>query len=156
MTRHCIPDEERPLDARDVVNDPYYCEKAVSRLERKRVVQNFNREQIRGWAEWLIREKIAREIIADGVSVKIEKFGVKTVYNDADDQKPVRFGVTASYTRTPFCGCSKYVTANTVEEAVADVMKSVDWVLRSITPYTKKERPPEGMRQEPIQYDLAL
>lgn len=156
MTHHYIPDDEKFLDASDVLHDPYYCEKYVSRLERKRVVQDFNREQIRGWAEYIIREKIEREVIADGVSVKIEKFGVKTVYNNADDQKPIRFDLTASYTRTPFCGCSKYVTTATVEEAVTEVMKSVDWVLRNILPYTKKERPPEGMRQEPVQFDLAL
>jgi len=35
-------------------------------------------------------------------------------------------------------------------------MKSVDWVLRSISPNQKKERPPEGINQEPVQFDLAL
>lgn len=156
MMRHCIPDDDAPLDARAILHDPNYCEKWASRNERKRVVQNFSREQVRGWAEYIIREKIERELVADGVSIEIKSFGMKTVYNDANDQKPVRFSVNASYTRTPCCGCGQLVTADTVEEAVAEVMKSVDWVLRSISPNQKKERPPEGINQEPVQFDLAL
>ncbi len=154
--RHCIPDDDAPLDVYTMLHDPNYNEKMDSRLERKRIVQNFSREQVRGVAEYLIREKIERELVADGVSVQIKDFGAKTVYNDANDQKPIRFSVNASYTRTPCCGCGQLVRTDTVEEAVAEVMKSVDWVLRNISPTQKKERPPEGINQEPVQFDLTL
>ncbi len=154
--RHCIPDDDGPLDVYTMLHDPNYNEKMDSRLERKRIVQNFSREQVRGVAEYLIREKIERELVADGVRIEIKSFGMKTVYNDANDQKPIRFSVNASYTRTPCCGCGQLVRTDTVEEAVAEVMKSVDWVLRNISPTQKKERPPEGINQEPVQFDLAL
>lgn len=154
-TQHYVPDEEQ-LNARAVIDDIHYVEKLISRQERKHFAQDFPRGLIREWAELLIRERIEREVCLEGVHVKIHKFDMKTVYNNADDQKPIRFSCDADYRKPPYCGCGCLVRVDTVEEAVTEVMKSVDWVLRSINPDVKKERPPEGKQQVPVQYDLSL
>ncbi len=139
----------------------------LRRLAVREKVENFPYGLVREWVLHHCTNELDGAFRCNGVSVVIDRFGVKVpplskegrkAYPKVEKQiqenlkKPTHFGYVVSIVDDPYIETAALVSADDIEDAVAQVMEAVHYVFE----YAAEKERPAPVRGELIQEQLSF
>lgn len=146
---------------------PFDVNLVLARLALREKNDNFQRGVVQEWALDRIEQSRNGTFTSNGLRIVIDRFGVKVppidklsreaypkVAKTCDDnfKKPIHFGCEVSIVDSPYIATAALISADTLKDAVRQVMNAVDYVFK-FAAETERHAPPQG---EIIQKQLVF